>query len=83
LLDNIPKINISFKSREECDDDYVVFEGGKVDPEAGKGHGHGHDHGTDNGNELASTSEKDLRLYNASMYKLKLVSFVSTFFIVA
>ena len=79
MLDNIPQINISFKSREECDDDYVVFEGGKVDTEAGKGHGH--DHGTEA--SANGPSEKDVRLNNASMYKLKLVSFVSTFFIVA
>jgi len=61
----IPKFNVKFSSRNECDDEYVAmsndFEGG-------------HSHGP---------SDADLKLYKASMFKLKLVSFVSTFFIVA
>jgi len=65
LLDNIPQINISFKSRQECDDDYVVYEGGEIKP------------------VIAGPSDKDKKLYDASMFKLKLVSFVSTFFIIA
>ena len=43
-----------------------------------KDDGHGHSHGGGRG-----PSEKDIQLYNASMFKLKLVSFVSTFFIIA
>jgi hypothetical protein len=56
---------MTFSSREERDDEYVVYEGG-----ADSGHSHG-------------PSAKDLELYKASMFKLKLVSFVSTFFIIA
>jgi len=53
-----------------------VFEGGETkDAEAGHGHSHG--------KQANGPSEKDVRLYNASMFKLKLVSFVSTFFIIA
>ena len=48
LLNQIPQLNINFKSRQECDDDFVQcdFEGGN-DYQYHGGHkeGHGHSHG--------------------------------------
>jgi len=79
LINQIPKINLTFKSREECDDEFVMYEGGhghSHDHEKG-GHGHSHDA------PKSSTAEADRKLYDASMSKLKLVSFVSIFFMIA
>jgi hypothetical protein len=61
-------LNITFSSREECDDEFVKYEGGDTE----KGHGHSH-----------GPSEKDIDLFKKSMFKLKLVSSVSIFFIIA
>ena len=68
LLPSIPNFKIAFKSREENDDEFVKYEGGG-DTEVGHGHSHG-------------PSDKDLILYKKSMFKLKLVSSVSIFFII-
>lgn len=49
-MNQIPQLNINFKSREECDDDFVQcdFEGGN-DYQYHGGHkeGHGHSHGAE------------------------------------
>ena len=52
------------------------------------GHGHSHDeekkgHGHTHESPKSSTAENDKKLYDASMSKLKLVSFVSIFFMIA
>ena len=70
LLGKLPSMKLRFSSREECDDEYVIYEGGEeaqqIHPPA-----------------MTGPDKKDLELYEKSMYKLKLVSFVSTFFIIA
>lgn len=64
----LPSFKLYSRAREDTDDEFVAYqEGGEA---AGDGHSHG-------------PSEKDLRLYKASMFKLKVVSFVSIFFIIA
>jgi hypothetical protein len=42
LMKNIPSINMTFKSRQDCDDEYVAYEGGHGHSHGG-GHGHSHD----------------------------------------
>ena len=50
----------------------------------GGDHGHGHSHGGDKkAKDDQPEISDDLKNYNASMKKLKLVSFVSIFFIAA
>lgn len=56
--------------------------------EGGHGHGHGETkkedgHGHGHGPAIKGVSEKDQKLFDASMAKLKLVSCVSVFFIIA
>ena len=67
-------MNITFSSREECDDEFVKYEGG---------HGHSHDAEKGGGGHSHGPSEKDIDLFKKSMFKLKLVSSVSIFFIIA
>ena len=89
LLNSIPKVNINFGNREDAyDDDDYQYHGGHS-------HGHGHvDKKSTEEEELdedetwargagTGANKEDIKLYNASMSKLKLVSFVSIFFIIA
>ena len=71
-LPKLPSFDIRdyVHGRRECDDEFIMYEGGKVDNEAAHGHTHG-------------PSAKDVDLFNKSMFKLKLVSSVSIFFIIA
>jgi len=60
-----------------------VYEGGHGHSH-GNGGGHGHSHDNEAGkDEVQAKKDEELRLFNASMSKLKCVSFVSIFFIIA
>ena len=74
LINKIPALNINFTAREECDDEYVAYEGG---------HGHGKTADQESDYEDDKDPEADKKLYATSMAKLKLVSSVSVFFIIA
>lgn len=66
-----PKLSLPGIVTEDCDDDFQYMGGDhKIDNEKPK-------------TRSEMKKEKDLDLYNKSMYKLKLVSFVSIFFIIA
>ncbi len=68
FLPSAPKFAVSkIKYEEDSDDDFISYDV--------QYHGGGHGGG-------GGASEKDRELYQKSMYKLKLVSFVSIFFII-